>query len=63
MVFGSRFDAVAGADEIDDALARLFLRFQVFVRLQVGAPSFIHFPSLSIFQSHTFSLNGRNPID
>ena len=49
MVFGSRFDAVAGADEIDDALARLFLRFQVFLRLQVVAPSFIHFPVPHIF--------------
>ena len=61
MVFGSRFDAVAVADEIEDALARLFLRFQAFLWLQVGALSFIHFPISCIFQSHTFSLNGRNP--
>ena len=47
--------------EIDDALARLFLRFQAFLWLQVGAPSLIHFPNSCIFQSHTFSLNGRNP--
>ena len=57
MVFGSRFGAVAIADEIDDALTRLFLR------LQVGAPSFIHFPISCIFQYQTFSLTGGDPVD